>query len=149
MLLISFPDVLDEMATGGIILAVTASEELSEIYLSTRADCSEAEASSVYRSQEDSAQWSAVNDRRYFTATNTSISVTSAAQQDISLLDRQSSIFQPCLRHYIHQGRSCSNVARVLLTDNSMVLLYAARQSGTVCLLAYVLLTLLRLFVDS
>jgi len=29
------------------------------------------------------------------------------------------------------------------------VLLYAARQSGTVCLLAYVLLTLLRLFVDS
>ena len=29
------------------------------------------------------------------------------------------------------------------------VLLYAARQSGTVCLLAYVLLTLLRLLVDS
>jgi len=29
------------------------------------------------------------------------------------------------------------------------VLLYAARQSGTVCLLAYVLLTLLQLFVDN
>jgi len=51
---------------------VTASEELSEIYLSILADCSDAGASSVGRSQEDRAQWSAVNDRRYFTATMTS-----------------------------------------------------------------------------
>jgi len=41
---------------------------------------------------------------------------------------------------------SCLDHGQVTVTE---VLLYAARQSGTVCLLAYVLLTLLQLFVDS
>jgi len=67
------------------------------------------------------------------------ISLTSVYQRRRSAA--VTSCGQPTLIYCTSRGHG-----QVTVTE---VLLYAVRQSGTVCLLAYVLLTLLRLIVDS
>jgi len=131
--LMLFPDIPDKRATGEIILTVTASEESSQIYLSIWADCSDAAASSVGRSQEDSAQFSAVNDRRYFTATTTSICHRHCSARHP--LTKSPAIYLSTL-----SSAAYTRSGRVLLTDNYGPEIWKVLQGGLGLLLSSSLL---------